>query len=963
MCNVKKEVLSITLLFCFIFSIFTNSVYAVGDIESAVFDSSDQMLATPEQLVLSSEDVPEVINFSDAQEKGHILRLREKEPDDNTVIFLNNNNTETMYIFAEPIKYTDEYGNKKDKSTELTLSDGVFEMTQNDINVSFATNISKGISISREDIEITMTPIFTATNENGNHSIDATETVGIMENNRMTYTNVFDSATLVYTPLYSGFKEDIVLDSYNGTNEFSFVVNTNGLIPIKQDNGSVWFYEISADVPSAKMMQVVCYDANNRFADGDVTINELKPGGLYVFTISADVAFLTDENTAYPVSVDPTITLNTESAIEDAVVYSGKPDRNYGDYKYSTVGYLDSSYGTGRLFIGFPTLHTNSVFQTLDETLIENAKFSIYTASSKSGTTFDVYRYDQGIWAESTITWNNIVYYTTPLKINTTPISAPSGGSKKTEFDITSAVQTWASVHAMATPDRGIIIMSPSPNNSSASRDFLNVEYATSSSSRAAYMPTLEISYESVIEIYTSVPKTNIKVGEKTSISAYITVDGEPMYNNGTLMSFCFLNNDGTLSSDLVSSNGVLGLNSTLGGQVQGLKQGSAVVRVSCPSYTDKYVDITISVTATISGASTYTINCDSGYSNVRTRSCQIEATLGQLEVNEGLTFTIIQENLEYGGYDVSSQIGTGIDITTVNNKKKVKFTIEIPQSMMPQNEYHTYPTGSVKIKISGGGATKTITVKITCNPIAPSTSNYIAGINRTGGRYLAIPFPEQSGYDNSSELAQMLESRDLNCEGLIRENYSFYDNLPLWYAYEGSDAKTKIFLEYMRHSKVVCVLSHGTATGIALNSSNSNAQLTAEQIYKLRDGYFDYCQLVIYSTCASGSTMHDNDTYNIMYATKEKGAHAVMGYTRSVLTGQANIFEYVFLSCLRTDGSYQWNSGHFRDPEYYIWENDSSIKEAFDRAYELNIPQNSWASDAADVAVLIYEDESEHIQ
>lgn len=78
MCNVKKEVLSITLLFCFLFSIFTNSVYAVGDIESAVFDSSDQMLATPEQLVLSSEDVPEVINFSDAQEKGHILRLREK---------------------------------------------------------------------------------------------------------------------------------------------------------------------------------------------------------------------------------------------------------------------------------------------------------------------------------------------------------------------------------------------------------------------------------------------------------------------------------------------------------------------------------------------------------------------------------------------------------------------------------------------------------------------------------------------------------------------------------------------------------------------------------------------------------------------------------------------------------------------------------------------------------------------
>lgn len=387
------------------------------------------------------------------------------------------------------------------------------------------------------------------------------------------------------------------------------------------------------------------------------------------------------------------------------------------------------------------------------------------------------------------------------------------------------------------------------------------------------------------------------------------------------------------------------------------------MVRVSCPSYTDKYVDITISVTATISGASTYTINCDSGNSNVRTRSCQIEATLGQLAVNEGLTFTIIQENLEYGGHDVSSQIGTGIDITTVNNKKQVKFTIEIPQSMMPQNEYHTYPTGSVKIKISGGGATKTITVKITCNPIAPSTSNYIAGINRTGGRYLAIPFPEQSGYDNSSELAQMLESRDLNCEGLIRENYSFYDNLPLWYAYEGSDAKTKIFLEYMRHSKVVCVLSHGTATGIALNSSNSNAQLTAEQIYKLRDGYFDYCQLVIYSTCASGSTMHDNDTYNIMYATEEKGAHAVMGYTQSVLTEDAREFEYTFLSCLRTDGSYEWNANYLRDEEFHLYTGDVTIFQAFDAACTALSTYSGGDNAAADVALLIGDGQDEKIE
>lgn len=70
-----------------------------------------------------------------------------KEADDYTVVFLNDDNTETMYLFAEPVKYTDEYGNKKDKSTALTLKNNDYTMAENDISVSFPREVTNGISI------------------------------------------------------------------------------------------------------------------------------------------------------------------------------------------------------------------------------------------------------------------------------------------------------------------------------------------------------------------------------------------------------------------------------------------------------------------------------------------------------------------------------------------------------------------------------------------------------------------------------------------------------------------------------------------------------------------------------------------------------------------------------------------------------------------------------------------------
>ena len=498
----KKKLNALLLTFCIVFSVVAAvlPVYAVeadGGID--VVGAAESVLKA-EKLVLSEDDVPEVISFQSAQEKGHILRLRDKEADDYTVVFLNDDNTETMYLFAEPVKYTDEYGNKKDKSTALTLKNNAYTMAENDISVSFPREVANGISISKGDISISMSPVTTTVSDRLTASTDTEAKLGRVSENKMVYTDVFAGASLVYTPLYSGFKEDIVLDRFDGVNEFSFIVNTNGLYPIKQENGAVWFYDPYTDELVAKMMQVVCYDSENDFSEGDVRITEVKENQIYTFTIIADTAFLTDENTAYPVYIDPTITLNTETAIEDTVVYSGKPSRNYGTHSYLNVGYVDDSYKIGEMLVKFPTLAQNDVFSTIQSSHITSASLVYYTASGKSGTQrIQTYQFNMGNWDANSVTWTSIPVLTLgnpPTLLSTTTVST-SGGTATT-IDITNAARTWADSSSSVTPNQGLLICNETESDATKCRDFMSVDYAASSSSREQYMPRLDIVFSIV---------------------------------------------------------------------------------------------------------------------------------------------------------------------------------------------------------------------------------------------------------------------------------------------------------------------------------------------------------------------------------------------------------------------------------------------------------------------------------
>ena len=946
----KKKLNALLLTFCILFSVVAAvlPVYAIEeDGGIGVVGATDSVLKV-EKLVLNEDDVPEVISFQSAQEKGHVLRLRDKEADDYTVVFLNDDNTETMYLFAEPVKYTDEYGNKKDKSTALTLKNNAYTMAENDISVSFPREAANGISVSKGAINITMSPVATAVSDKLTASTDSEAKLGRLSENKMVYTEVFENASLVYTPLYSGFKEDIVLDSFDGVNEFSFVVSTNGLYPIKQENGAVWFYDPYTDELVAKMMQVVCYDSENDFSEGDVRITEVKENQIYTFTIIADTAFLSDENTAYPVYIDPTITLNTEAAIEDTVVYSGKPTRNYGTHSYLNVGYVDDSYKNGEMLVKFPALATNSVFANIEPSSITSASLVYYTASGKSGTQrIQAYQLNMGNWDVNTVTWNSMPMLTVgnpPTLLSTATVST-SGGTATT-IDITNAARTWANSSSNVTPNQGLLICNETENDATKCRDFMSVDYAASSSSREQYMPRAEVSYlnQNIIEIIdedgTNNDTLQIRKGYAASYDVVVRQNGNEISVPSSMLQFT--------SSDITvarfSDNGGTTRSSTALPVLTGVSKGETRISVEyfnpndLPRATD-WIDVAV-------WEDEYEIIVNT------MRNFDISnGTSSRLYLNPRCKHkgVLLESSTFRYSIDVENSYCVNIDSINVSSNGYLTLASNL-------NPLTDIPAGRIRVKVEYEiSEDNRISKYVIVNIVNDDYDN--SGLDMYEAAAIRIAYTNINGHTHTGDscndclldVTSFLDRITTDNDNMlpINSNFNFIEGVPV-------DSNGCDLFDTIRRSKVAVVMSHGAPGSFVINAENTSIQVTSEDILKLPQGYFSECELIICIFCSAGSDNYEQDRptspsdVNIVEAFVEKGAQRVVGFVDTVSQYCATKFATNFITYLGGWSSEQGETGVFYS--YY-----DACKKALEdlqenkRPEERHVFESTYSSNAMD--------------
>ena len=269
-----------------------------------------QLSATTQTL---SKDC-KILNYVHAEVFGsanHVARLASEETL-SSYVFLNADGTRTAYYLDEAVKFVDADGKVQEKDLMLVPTVGGYTTEKNDIGLSIPTNPASGVTLLWNNTAVRIIP------QGG--------TVGetVVEDNTVRYVDYYGSGMdLVYTPTLSGLKEDIVLQNYAGKNTFTFMLNTGGL-NLYSANGRYYLAASKTATARIDLGDVVTFDARGRFSVGTMTAQTVTVGQIYRLTLTVDEDFLTDPNTVYPVSIDPTMTVSdndTAGDIEDVSIY------------------------------------------------------------------------------------------------------------------------------------------------------------------------------------------------------------------------------------------------------------------------------------------------------------------------------------------------------------------------------------------------------------------------------------------------------------------------------------------------------------------------------------------------------------------------------------------------------------------------------------------------------------------
>ena len=456
---------------------------------------------------VAEKDVPEVIGIKAAETSKLANRLREQEDDLYTLIYQNQNGDNTMFCFSYPVKYIDENGTVKDKSTKISATSHrenySFVSADNDIVTYFPTLLTSEtlLSLEKDDVSITMYPInvksqlksITGVNNIAKAS-NINESSGIVRDS-VTYANVFGAETSIrYSLTYEGIKEEIILEKRCGINKFEFKINIGSLIPSYGDDGSIVLKKPSSNEASCFLSPIVAYDSLGTEITVDslshithknsMSFSKLDNNGNYKITVVVDKDFLESPETEYPVYIDPSFTISTSNAqIEDTTIYYNS-NVNYGSSTQHYPGFNDEP---ARSLFRFPGLMSNTTFKILRPSQVLSAKLvlrDVYPNSERH--TITAYRVTQS-WSENTVTGATHWYKYTGAMGSQIVYSnngySNSDGSGSSgywyPFDITAAVKDWmvGNTYGHRNEHYGVMLKSNKESESTGCKYFAAKEY------------------------------------------------------------------------------------------------------------------------------------------------------------------------------------------------------------------------------------------------------------------------------------------------------------------------------------------------------------------------------------------------------------------------------------------------------------------------------------------------------
>jgi len=521
---------AVTIVLCFPVSIFAaeravsagNTAGSPGIADTAQINSS-----TESRSKLTT--VPEIALAGNPYEAEELTRLPMLEKDIYTIAYTDFSGTCTVKYFSHPVKFVDADGKIKDISLEIkSNSSGGFQSVANSVVTKFPQKFTDGISLEYDDIKVELIPVKNSTK---NPSIEEIVSVNatLSEDKKKVSYAFGEKTRLDYALTYTGFKEDIVVESYTGQTEYSFFIKTNGLSLVDR-NGS-YFIEDGEGNVKATIGDIIIFTAderNNTF--GSMTHTVVKENEIYAMTVHVDAEFLKDPKTVYPIRIDPTIEVNYGNngagAILDATINDVDPISTTSGSL--CLGKYGDDQSVSRILMRFPGIN----FTQYTPAQITSATVSIRDLQpGTTGTMVSCYRFDGNVWSEGgSLTWSGVNGDAYSNLQDQHTVSYTNGNNQTTaywyNFDITAVAKQWAGSSAIQ--GKGIIFKA-----SDTTEEGTNHVYKTFGSyNRASYKPTLTVVCLNPIgSISFDNTELQLAVGESDNVLAVIeNAVGDPVY-------------------------------------------------------------------------------------------------------------------------------------------------------------------------------------------------------------------------------------------------------------------------------------------------------------------------------------------------------------------------------------------------------------------------------------------------
>lgn len=302
--------------------------------------------------------------------------------------FLNPDGSFTVETYAQPIHWQNKKGQWVDIDNSIVASDDMnfpFKNASNDLQVKFAQNITNQ-AINRIQYKNQYVEFVPQGSQ---------KTIGLPKGNKISYSKIYPSVDFDYTVLPTGVKENIVLADASAQSTFTFALNTDGLTPKANEDGSISLMDDKGH-EIYLVAKPYAFDNNDNETE-NVTSVLRQDGSQWYVDIALDEAWLKDASRSFPVTIDPTVFFQpTNANVQDTSAASGYPTMNYNTKTYLVAGYNANGQNRSYVYFNLPSLYSGANISSATLDLYQ------YLSETNTDTTIDIHRISKA-WQASNL--------------------------------------------------------------------------------------------------------------------------------------------------------------------------------------------------------------------------------------------------------------------------------------------------------------------------------------------------------------------------------------------------------------------------------------------------------------------------------------------------------------------------------------------------------------------------------